>query len=131
MKHSGDLGIDGRVYFETGSGLQSMVVSVKGGHLMPAHVRELRGTLEREGRGAGVTQLAGFICLSKPTKGMNDEAASAGQFIYQGTAYDRVQIRTVEDLLAGRGFMTPSRVQTMNWQKQLPLPLLANSRGAR
>ena len=46
-KHSGDRGIDGRIYFDTSEGLKSMVLSVKGGGLSPAYVRELRGTLER------------------------------------------------------------------------------------
>jgi len=123
-QHSGDLGVDGRIYFETQDGLKNMVISVKGGNLTPAFVRELRGTIAREGRDQNEAQLGGFICLNKPTKGMWQEAASAGQYKYQGTPYDRLQIRTVDDLLAGRSFNTPSRVQTMNWQKQIPLPLL-------
>ena len=126
-KHSGDKGIDGRIYFETQGGLQNMVISVKGGAVMPAFVRELRGTLAREASGQGddTTQLAGFISLTKPTKGMRQEAAIAGQYTYQGVAYDRLQIRSVEDLLEGRVFDTPSRVRTMNWQKQMVLPLSA------
>jgi DNA modification methylase len=61
-RQSGDEGIDGRIYFETKAGLKSMVISVKGGHLAPAFVRELRGVLARED-----TEMAGFICLEKPT----------------------------------------------------------------
>lgn len=120
-KRSADQGIDGRIYFETRDGLQSMVVSVKGGKLAPTQVRDLRGTLEREG---GSTKLAAFICLDRPTKAMLSEAAAAGQFVYQGAAYDRLQVRTVEDLLGGRGFHTPSRVQTMDWDRQMPLPMI-------
>ena len=118
-KHSGDRGVDGRIYFETAEGLRSMVISVKGGKLSPAMVRELRGTLERES-GA---EMAGFICLQKPTKGMFEEASAAGMFNYQGISYERLQIRTVEDLLAGRDFDTPSKVGKLHRERQGVLPL--------
>jgi DNA modification methylase len=42
-KHGGDKGIDGRIHYETSDGLRHMVLSVKGGKLAPAFVRELRG----------------------------------------------------------------------------------------
>jgi hypothetical protein len=96
-----------------------MVISVKGGKLSPAMVRELRGTLERES-GA---EMAGFICLQKPTKGMFEEASAAGMFNYQGISYERLQIRTVEDLLAGRDFDTPSKVGKLHRERQGVLPL--------
>lgn len=118
-KHSGDLGIDGRIHFETGNGLRNMILSVKGGKLTPAFVRELRGVLEREPD----TEMGGFICLQHPTKGMKSEAAAAGVYKYLGKEYDRLQIRTVQDLLDGNGFDTPSKVQTLSWIKQLALPL--------
>lgn len=118
-KHSGDQGIDGRIHFQTEGGLKNMVLSVKGGHITPAYVRELRGVLERERD----SEMAGFICLQEPTKGMRDEAAAAGLYTYLGTDYHRLQIRTIQDLLDGRGFDTPSKVQTLNWVKQIPLPL--------
>jgi DNA modification methylase len=118
-RHSGDRGIDGRIYFETSPGLRSVVLSVKGGHVNPAHVRELRGVLSRED-GA---DLAGFICLEKPTKGMLQESGEAGMFEYRGKQYPRLQIRTVAELLDKRAFDTPSRVQTMDWQRQAVLPL--------
>jgi DNA modification methylase len=118
-KLSGDQGVDGRLWFETKEGLRGMVISVKGGAVTPAHVRELRGTLERERD----TELAGFISLREPTKGMREEAAAAGRYEYQGRPYDRIQLRTVADLFAGRGFDTPSRVEVMDWQRQAVLPL--------
>lgn len=118
-KRTGDLGIDGRIYFETSSGLKNMVLSVKGGKLTPAYVRELRGVIERDDG----TEIGGFICLEKPTKGMISEAASAGTYTYLGKEYPRLQIHTVDDLLQGKGFNTPSQVQTMNWIKQLQLAL--------
>jgi hypothetical protein len=96
-----------------------MIISVKGGHLPHAHIRELRGTMERETN----AELGGFICLEKPTKGMWRDVAEAGVYTYMGTHYDRLQIRNIEDLLAGRAFDTPSRVQTMNWDRQIRLRL--------
>ena len=117
-RKSGDHGIDGRIYFQTSAGLESMVISVKGGNITPAYVRELRGVLERESN----SQLAGFICLHGSTKGMRDEAAEAGMYNYLGKDYPRLQIRTIDDLLSKKAFDTPSRVQTMDWQKQAVLP---------
>lgn len=116
QKRSGDRGIDGRIHFEVGSIYKNMVISVKGGHLQSAHIRELRGVLERED-----SVLAGFICLSTPTRGMIEEAARAGQWEYEGKRYDRIQIRTIQHLLDGIGFDTPTQVQTLNWDRQLHL----------
>lgn len=118
-RHSGDLGIDGRLYFETSAGLKSMVLQVKGGKLSPALVRELRGVLEREDG----TEMAGFISIQEPTKGMIQEAAAAGMYEYLGKDYPRVQLRTAADLLAGKAFDTPSRVGTLHWETQGALPL--------
>lgn len=118
-KHSGDQGVDGRIYFETARGLKNMVLSVKGGNVTPAFVRELKGTMDTDDD----TEMAGFICLQPPTKGMKDAAAKAGMFTYLGKDYPRVQIRTVEDLLSGRAFETPSVVQTLHKEAQGVLAL--------
>ena len=119
-RHSGDQGVDGRLYFGPKSDLRSMVLSVKGGHVAPAFVRELRGTLEADG-----TEMAGFLCLDEPTKGMTNEAAKAGMFSYEGEKYPRIQIRTVKQLLEGYSFDTPAKVSTLGWEKarQTSLPL--------
>ena len=77
-----------------------MVVPVKGGKLAPTYVRDLIGTVTVPGGGT----LGGFICLEDPIKGMRQTAGSAGQWEYNGRLYDRVQIRTIGDLLAKRGF---------------------------
>ena len=113
---SNDKGVDGRIHFEIMDGYRNMVLSVKGGSLQPAHIRELRGVLERED-----SLMAGFICLSRPTTGMIREAAAAGRWEYEGKPYDRIQIRTIEQLLDGIGFDTPTQVQTLNWDRQLHL----------
>lgn len=117
-KHSGDEGIDGRIYFGPKADLRSMVLSVKGGHLSPQFVRELRGTLERDG-----TEMAGFLCLDEPTKGMISEAAKAGMFSYDGATYPRMQIRTVAELFAGKVFDTPAKVRKLGWEGQTHLAI--------
>lgn len=118
-RHSGDRGVDGRIWFETQDGLRAMVLSVKGGKLQPAFVRELAGTMAAEHN----CEMGGFICLQEPTKGMREAAAAAGIYTYRGESYPRLQLRSIGDLLAGRGFQTPSKVQTMGWQRQGVLPL--------
>ena len=119
-KYSGDRGVDGRIYFETKDGLKSMILSVKGGRtLTPAFVRDLRGTMENETDAT----MGGFICLGQPTKGMRESESQAGMWNYLGKDYQQLQIRTVDDLLEGRGFDTPSRVGTLDWAKQVPLPI--------
>lgn len=118
-RHSGDKGVDGRIHFETASGLRNMVISVKGGKLSPAFMRELRGVLEREED----SMMGGMICLQEPTRGMLEEAAKAGRYDYLGTGYDRLQIRTIRELLDGRAFATPSKIETLSWEKQVALPL--------
>ena len=120
QKKVADFGIDGRVYFETRDGLKDMVLSVKGGGIKPADIRDLRGVLERE-RGS---ELAGFLSLKEPSKGMRDEAAQAGVYEYNGVPYARIQLLTVQQILEGKqSFHTPSvlgsRVKT--GQGSLPL----------
>lgn len=124
---SNDHGIDGRLYFGATDQLRHMVLSVKGGKLAPAYIRELRGTLERE-RGA---EMAGFICLSEPTKAMQVEAAHAGTFKFEGATYPRLQIRSVADLLGGRWFETPTKVQPLSWETQGVLPLLGSHEASK
>jgi hypothetical protein len=96
-----------------------MVVSVKGGKLAPAFMRELRGTLERDND----TEQGGLIRRRPPTKGMLDEAAKAGMYRHGEKEYHRLQIRTIEELLAGKAFDTPSSVRPLDWSKQMALPL--------
>ena len=117
-RQSGDEGVDGRLYFTTPEGLKSMVISVKGGHVSPQYIRELRGTLEADN-----TEMAGFLCLKEPTTGMKNEAAKAGMYTYEGAKYPRLQIRTVGELLAGYSLDTPAKVRTLSWEKQTRLAI--------
>ena len=52
-----------------------VIVQVKSGHVKSGDIRDLVGTLDREGGAIGV-----FITLEKATSHMTDEAASAGFF---------------------------------------------------
>lgn len=118
-KRSSDRGVDGRIWWETPKGPRHMVISVKGGKLTPAYVRELHGTLRSEPN----AELGGFLCLQEPTRGIVQAAADAGMFTFQDRSYERIQVRTVADVLAGRLFDTPSRVRILGWQQQGVLAL--------
>ena len=101
-----DRGIDGVVYFLDGPKrtTQKAIVQVKSGRVSSPHIRDLKGTLERESAVLGL-----FITLEEPTRDMLVEAASAGfhhSDVWQRD-YPRVQIRTVGELLAGVEFEVP------------------------
>jgi len=111
-KKTGDMGIDGRIYFEvieekdgkTSRKLCNMVLSVKGGTLRPTDIRDLRGVLEREKE----TKIAGFLSLREPTKAMLQEADLAGYYEYHGIKYPRIQLLTVKDIFDGKKWYCPS-----------------------
>jgi site-specific DNA-methyltransferase (adenine-specific) len=106
-KKGADKGIDGRLYFHdeaTGGKTKQIIFSVKAGHTNVAHVRDLRGVVEREKAEMGV-----LITLQDPTLPMRTEAAAAG--IYRspgwGQDYPRLQIITVGELLSGKRLNAP------------------------
>ena len=103
-KKGGDKGIDGRLYFhEGGSDTRQIVFSVKGGeHLVPNFVRDLRGVIERDKAEIGV-----LISFEEPTPGMRSEAAEAGFYTSPWGKHPRIQLRTVGELLAGKGIDYP------------------------
>ena len=106
-KKTGDKGIDGRIYFETHSGLKSVLLSVKGGKLRPTDVRDLRGVLADQPD----AEIAGFLSLQEPTKAMREAAALCGQYEYKGIMYDRMQFLTVKNILEDkREFHTPTKM---------------------
>jgi len=77
---------------------------VKGGGVNVTHVRDLRGTVEREGAAMGV-----LLCMEEPTKPMLREAADAGFYTSPaGTQHARLQILTVEQLLNGQKLDLPA-----------------------
>jgi site-specific DNA-methyltransferase (adenine-specific) len=106
-KKGSDKGIDGVILFvdEAGGKPQQVLVQVKSGHVSSATIRDLSGTIQREQAAIGV-----LITLEPPTSEMVKEAASAGFYdstLWQGE-FPRVQILTIEQLLAGAKVRMPA-----------------------
>jgi len=103
-----DRGIDGVLHFHEpagGSPTREIVLSVKSGHVTPGYVRDLRGVVEREDAAIGV-----LITLEEPSAKMREEAASAGFWSPAHNAelrFPRIQILTIEELLAGEAIDCP------------------------
>ena len=100
-KKGSDKGIDGQIPFidDQKSRIKYVVVQVKSGHVNSAHIRDLRGTLDREEN----SPIAVFLTLEEPTSEMKKEAVSAGFYtsaLWQRD-YPRIQILTVQELLNG------------------------------
>lgn len=99
-KKGSDKGIDGVIPFiDDASGKPKRVlVQVKSGHVKSGDVRDLRGTVEREGAAIGV-----FITLEPASRDMTTEAASAGFYrsVGWGRDYPKIQILTIGELLQG------------------------------
>ncbi|HKZ50973.1 MAG TPA: restriction endonuclease, partial [Dehalococcoidia bacterium] len=107
-KKGADKGIDGVIPFFAGpkEDYKRAIVSVKGGeHVGVAMVRDLVGVLEREKEPIGV-----LLTLAPPTRDMVAEAAAAGFYRsdFWQRDYPRVQIITVEEMLAGKRPEIPS-----------------------
>ena len=101
-KKGADRGIDGIRYFmdEVKGGqpvMRKMLVQVKGGHVKSGDIRDLVGTLSREG-----AEMGAFITLEEPTQPMKNEAASAGLYKspWDNQEYPKLQILTIKELLA-------------------------------
>ena len=110
QKKGADKGIDGRLPFHdegpTSTNTKQVIFSVKAGGTGAAHVRDLRGVIEREKAAIGV-----LISMEEPTKPMRTEAASAGFYKSAGAQFPRLQLLTVGELLAGK------RVEMPGWHK--------------
>jgi len=117
-KKGADKGIDGRLYFHDesqGGKTKQIVLSVKAGHTNVAHVRDLRGVVEREKAEIGV-----LLTLQEPTQPMRAEAAGAGFYKSPWGHHPRLQILTVEDLLNGNRIDYPPPIQTNVTFKKAP-----------
>ncbi len=106
QKKGPDRGIDGVITFTNEAGkLESVLISVKSGHVDSAQVRDLKGTVEREKAAMGV-----FVTLEDPSKEMKLEATTGG--VYHSALWDRdyprMQIVTIADLLAGKKPVLPA-----------------------
>ena len=127
-RKAGDGGVDGRLYFAMPQQdawerdpLRSMVIEVKGGaNVGIGVVRDLRGVLERED-----ADMAGLILLQEPgakkRASFGRELAAAGDLEVHGTAYPRMQLLTVSEILEGKRFRTPSAVGRGSRQPALAL----------
>lgn len=100
-KKGADRGIDGLITFidDNTNKAKRVIVQVKSGRVGSPAVRDLVGTVKREGAAIGV-----FLTLERPTRDMETEAAAAGFYESPGwgTAHPRIQLLTVGDLLDGR-----------------------------
>lgn len=105
-KKGADQGIDGRLFFDDDGTrfTKEVIISVKSGPIPAAHVRELRGVIEREKAAIGV-----LLTYHAPSAAMKKEAASAGTYesVKWGRRYPRLQIITIEELLAGKQIQCP------------------------
>ena len=100
-RRGADAGVDGYVNFlDDDSGkVKRVIVQVKSGRVGRAHIATLRGDMERQEAEMGL-----FITLEPPTAPMLRDALAAGFYEprhFPGRRFPRVQIRTVEELLAG------------------------------
>lgn len=118
-KKGADQGIDGRLYFHDDpkpGTTKQIILSVKSGHIPPAHVRELRGVIERENAAIGV-----LLTLEKPSKPMRAEAASAGFYTspFGNSKHPRLQIITIQDLLGGKRIDYPETQANVTYKKAM------------
>ncbi|MDD5712020.1 MAG: DNA methyltransferase [Smithellaceae bacterium] len=119
QKKGADKGIDGRIVFQgdkQGS-FESVILSVKAGKTGAAHVRDLKGVLDREKAAIGV-----LISMQEPTAPMKTEAVTAGFYesALWGKKYPRLQLVTVGQLLEGRQIEMPPIKQVNATFKSAP-----------
>lgn len=116
-KKGADSGVDGYINFfeEHGGTAKKLIVQVKAGHTGVHHVRDLKGTMEREKAVIGV-----LITMETPTKPMLQEAASAGfyQPEHLSGKYPRLQLFTIAELLVeGKRISIPQGANVATFQK--------------
>ncbi len=128
QKKGADRGIDGRIFFhdEAESGrTKQIIISVKAGKTGPAHVRDLRGVIERENAAIGL-----LVTMEAPTAAMRKEAAGAGFYecVAWNTQHPKIQILTVSELLEGKKLDIPP-TQDIRTFKNAPKVKRTSKRG--
>lgn len=117
-KKGSDKGIDGLITFidDSTAKAKQVLVQVKSGHVKSGDVRDLVGTVTREGAAIGV-----FITLEEPSDAMTKEAVSAGFYHSPGwnQDYPRVQILTIAALLNGAAVKMPPTGVTFKTAKRI------------
>ena len=106
-RRGADAGVDGYInFFDDTSGKPKRIIGqVKSGHVNRGMIATLKGDMEREKAEIGV-----FITLQPPTEPMRQEALSAGIYTpehFPDQQHPRVQILTIDELLAGAGVSYP------------------------
>ena len=91
-------------------------LQVKSGRVKSGDIRDLVGTLDREKAALGV-----FITLEPPSRDMLTEAASAGFYesLAWGRKFPRIQIVTIEQLLAGTDVQMPAPFHTFMLERRI------------
>jgi DNA modification methylase len=107
QKKGADHGIDGKILFRDdpkAARPEQIIIQVKGGKTGVKDVRDLRGVLDREKAAIGI-----LISLQPPTSPMETEAGSAGFYEHKVNKlkYPRIQLRTVKELMEGKGIERP------------------------
>ena len=116
-KKGADTGIDGIINFidDPSGKAKKIVVQVKSGKVTVNQIRDLKGVLEREKAAIGA-----FISLAAPTAPMLKEAATAGLYEPEhlpGLEFPRMQILTIEELLAGKTLAYPRIAPDVTFKK--------------
>ena len=103
QKKGADKGIDGIAYF-TGDRdePEKIILQVKSGKVNSRDIRDLRGTMDREGAVLGV-----FITLNQPTKDMSKEAKEAGiyQSRFMNKPTDKIRIVTIQEMIEEQKYL--------------------------
>jgi DNA modification methylase len=119
QKKGADKGIDGRIVFQGDKKgvFESVIISVKAGKTGSAHVRDLKGVLDREKAAMGV-----LISMQEPTAPMKTEAVTAGFYESEtwNKMYPKIQLLTIEDLLSGKTIEMPPIRQVSATFKKAP-----------
>ena len=121
-KKGADEGVDGIIYYQdvdpdnTKKTLaRKIVVQVKSGKVSVKDIRELKSVVENQGAVIGI-----FITLNTPTQPMLKEAAAAGRFQWlhvKDITYPKIQIRTIQELLDGKGIQYPRTPADITFRK--------------
>ena len=114
QKKGADHGIDGKILFRDAPQAArpaQIIIQVKGGKTGVKDVRDLRGVIDRDSAAIGI-----LISLQPPTGPMESEAASAGFYEHKLThrQYPRLQLRTVKELMEGKGIERPSEAAAVD-----------------
>jgi site-specific DNA-methyltransferase (adenine-specific) len=112
-KKGADKGIDGVMTFSdsTQGSDKRIIIQVKSGKVKSSDIRDLHGTVEREKNAV----MGIFVTLEPPSRNMELEAMEIGYYHSQGfnRDYPKIQILTIEQLLAGEKVKFPGTDTTL------------------